>query len=61
MRDAVRQAREALPDGGTVLMSPACASFDMFTDYNARGVAFQEAVQEILNNEGQDADGAART
>jgi UDP-N-acetylmuramoylalanine--D-glutamate ligase len=46
-------AREALasagPPGGpaTVLLSPAAASFDMFVDYAARGVAFKEAVGHL--------------
>ncbi len=38
-------ARRALP-GDVVLLSPAAASFDMFTDYAARGEAFRRAVRE---------------
>jgi len=44
MADAVRQARALAPAGGTVLLAPACSSFDMFQDYEARGRAFVEAV-----------------
>ena len=46
---AVRQAHETARamGGGTVLLSPAAASFDMFADYAARGAAFKEAVARI--------------
>ncbi|HEY4752147.1 MAG TPA: hypothetical protein VIH37_02610, partial [Candidatus Limnocylindrales bacterium] len=42
----VRARLDDLPAGttGTVLLSPAAASFDMFVDYAARGRAFIEAV-----------------
>ena len=39
-------ARAAQP-GDTVLLSPACASFDMFRDYAHLGAVFAEAVQEL--------------
>jgi UDP-N-acetylmuramoylalanine--D-glutamate ligase len=39
-------ARAALP-GDTVLLSPACASLDMFRDYSHRGAVFTQAVQEL--------------
>ena len=41
---AVRRAGELAQPGDVVLLSPGCASFDMFDDYKARGEAFQEAV-----------------
>jgi UDP-N-acetylmuramoylalanine--D-glutamate ligase len=44
MADAVRVATEAARPGDVVLLSPAAASFDMFTDYAARGDAFRAAV-----------------
>jgi len=46
MAEAVRTAVEMLPEEGTVLLSPACASFDLFANYQARGDAFKKAVEE---------------
>ena len=51
MGDAVRQARRLAPPGGTVLLAPACASFDMFRDYAARGRAFVEEVQGMSDGQ----------
>jgi UDP-N-acetylmuramoylalanine--D-glutamate ligase len=47
MRDAVRRAFEAAQAGDTVLLAPACASFDMFRSFEHRGQVFKEAVQGI--------------
>jgi UDP-N-acetylmuramoylalanine--D-glutamate ligase len=47
MTDAVRKAADIAVAGDTVLLSPACASFDMFTDYQHRGEVFMRAVQEL--------------
>jgi UDP-N-acetylmuramoylalanine--D-glutamate ligase len=44
MDDAVRQAAALAEPGDCVLLSPSCASFDMFDDYRHRGRAFAEAV-----------------
>jgi len=44
MQDAVAQAASAAKPGDSVLLSPACASFDMFRDYAHRGETFKEAV-----------------
>ena len=44
---AVRKAYEYACPGDTVLLSPANASFDMFTDYKARGQAFQKSIVHL--------------
>ena len=48
MTEAVAQAMAAATEGDCVLLSPACASFDMFSGYEQRGDAFSEAVLAAL-------------
>ena len=45
--DAVNKARDAAGNGWNVLLSPACASFDMFKDYEERGRVFKEIVRGL--------------
>jgi UDP-N-acetylmuramoylalanine--D-glutamate ligase len=47
MRAAVQAARAAALPGETVLLSPACASLDMFRDYTHRGDEFAAAVRSL--------------
>jgi UDP-N-acetylmuramoylalanine--D-glutamate ligase len=47
MDEAVQIAARAASVGDTVLLSPACASLDMFRDYAQRGDAFAAAVREL--------------
>ncbi len=47
MLQAVQEARRLARPGDTVLLAPACASMDMFANYNKRGDAFAQAVREL--------------
>ena len=47
MCEAIRQAMDVAQPGDVVLLSPACASFDQFRDYEARGDAFRQIVQAL--------------
>ncbi|MBW1991838.1 MAG: UDP-N-acetylmuramoyl-L-alanine--D-glutamate ligase [Deltaproteobacteria bacterium] len=47
LAEAVTRAREMAQPGEVVLLSPACASFDMFRDYAQRGETFQRLVREL--------------
>lgn len=47
MDDAVRRARELAAPGGVVLLSPGCASFDMFSSAEDRGRRFAAAVEAL--------------
>jgi UDP-N-acetylmuramoylalanine--D-glutamate ligase len=46
-KEAVRLAYEISNKGDVVLLSPACASFDLFKNYEDRGNQFKEAVREL--------------
>jgi UDP-N-acetylmuramoylalanine--D-glutamate ligase len=47
MRKAVEEATALAEPGDAILLSPACSSFDMFKNYEKRGMAFQEAAMEL--------------
>ncbi|MBK5203385.1 MAG: UDP-N-acetylmuramoyl-L-alanine--D-glutamate ligase [Prolixibacteraceae bacterium] len=47
MKDAVRSAYYLAKDNDIVLLSPSCASFDLFENYEDRGRQFKEAVREL--------------
>ena len=50
MQEAVQLASGLAVPGDTVLLSPACASFDLFKNYEDRGKQFKEAVNDLENS-----------
>lgn len=48
LREAVEVSMANASEGDVVLLSPGCASFDMFTDFEERGRKFKEAVKELI-------------
>ncbi len=50
MQEAVSKAKEIVKQGENVLLSPACASFDMFSGYAERGDVFEACVKENIND-----------
>ena len=47
MEDAVNAAYQMANDGETVLLSPCCASFDLFQNYEDRGRQFKKCVRNL--------------
>jgi UDP-N-acetylmuramoylalanine--D-glutamate ligase len=60
MADAVQQAHAQAHDGDAVLLSPACASFDMFDNYEHRAKAYCEAVGSLAADAGLQWEGASQ-
>ncbi len=60
MCEAIQQAMAAAKPGDVVLLSPACASFDQFRDYEARGDTFRQIVQTLLTPDPEASAGARR-
>ncbi|HVR51825.1 MAG TPA: cyanophycin synthetase, partial [Pseudorhodoferax sp.] len=58
MEEAVRLAAERAQSGDAVLMSPACASFDMFRNYEHRAEVFRAAVAALADAAGVAMEGA---
>jgi UDP-N-acetylmuramoylalanine--D-glutamate ligase len=56
LSDAVKICQSLAQTGDTVLLSPACASFDMFKNYVHRGEVFAQAVQELALDLGVELD-----
>jgi UDP-N-acetylmuramoylalanine--D-glutamate ligase len=59
MHEAVRMAAQQALPGDAVLLSPACASFDMFNNYPHRARVFIEAVNELARARGMELEGVA--
>jgi len=47
MAEAIREAIAAARPGDVIMLSPACASFDQFRDYEARGDVFRQIVEAL--------------
>jgi len=53
VKELVRMALKSAKQGDVVLLSPACASFDLFKNYEDRGDQFRAAVLELKKEVGQ--------
>jgi UDP-N-acetylmuramoylalanine--D-glutamate ligase len=59
MHEAVALAAQRAHAGDAVLMSPACASFDMFDNYEHRARVFRDAVDALAQDAGLPVEGSA--
>jgi UDP-N-acetylmuramoylalanine--D-glutamate ligase len=53
LEEAVAEASRIAKPGQAVLLSPACASFDMFRNYGHRAQVFVDAVRRVAEEDGQ--------
>jgi UDP-N-acetylmuramoylalanine--D-glutamate ligase len=53
LEEAVAEASRIVKPGQAVLLSPACASFDMFRNYGHRAQVFVDAVRRVAEEDGQ--------
>jgi UDP-N-acetylmuramoylalanine--D-glutamate ligase len=60
LESAVEQASQHAKAGDIVLLSPACASFDMFKDYKHRARIFEQAVQDLVHQASSTANDSLR-
>jgi UDP-N-acetylmuramoylalanine--D-glutamate ligase len=51
MEDAVAKSMKNSEEGDMILLSPACASFDMFSSYDERGKVFKESFRKLIKGE----------
>jgi UDP-N-acetylmuramoylalanine--D-glutamate ligase len=61
MRDAVLKGFESAQSGDSVLLAPACASFDMFKSFEERGKVFKSEVLSLRSEVGEKSDSRLKT
>ena len=47
LKDAIKEAKSFAEEGDVILLSPCCASFDLFKSYEDRGDQFKEEVNNL--------------
>jgi UDP-N-acetylmuramoylalanine--D-glutamate ligase len=57
MREAVRKAASRAEPGDVVMLAPACASFDWYTSFEARGRDFKKEVAALKEDKSRNANG----
>ena len=49
LKDSMKKVSDVMESGDVVLLSPACASWDQYKDFEIRGKEFKDLVKEITN------------